>query len=544
MWKIVIIDDDPRVLKGMKNAIPWEQLGAEWVGESTDGEQGLALIRSMQPHIVLTDIYMPVMNGIEMIELLRAEQYEGKIVILSGYSDFQHARQALRLNVNDYLSKPVTIQTIREVLGKVITGLEEERRKHAEQQRLEDKLLMYEPFVMKEWIKSVLTGTATPELAMLKEAEALRAKWEKQSHVVLGLHILRVDKKPLNAAAAGHSEGAGAALMQVLNAALIEEQLDCEFIELHSQHKAVIIHFDQSIPVDEALKEVRGLGMRLIRSAAGFPEYNVGVGVGSLKPNWQEIADSAEEAFFSIAAHYSVQSNDSYMVEYSTVASSPMAMAGARKSVGHIKFCQQILEGLQHSQLEQVRTAIDAYRAKLDEIVLSPSDIAMLGTEIWAILTYSLYDVGIFLDEMFPELDLKQQLSPISTSGQFMDWLLQKAETICSSQQWDENLKHKQAVDFIIQYIHEHYADNITIHSLSNELYISRYYLGQIFKKATGDSFNHYLTKVRIAKARAMILEGKLLIYEIAEKVGFKNVPYFSTLFKKHTGLNPTDLLK
>lgn len=543
MWKIVIIDDDPRVLKGMKNAIPWEELGAEWVGESMDGEQGLALVRRIQPHIVLTDIYMPVMNGIEMIEQLRSEQYDGKIVILSGYSDFNHARQALRLNVNDYLSKPVTIQTIREVLGKVIADLEEEQLRNAEQQRLENKLLMYEPFVMKEWIKSVLTGTATPELARLKEAEALRAKWEKQSHVVLGLHINRADKKPLNAAA-DQSEGDGAALIGVLSAALLEEELDCEFIELHSHHKAVLVHYDRDVAADEALKQIRGTGMRMIRSAASFPEYNVCVGVGSLKPNWQEIADSAEEAFFSIAANYSLQSNDSYMVEYSAVASRPMTMAGVRKSVGHIKFCQQILEGLQHSRLEQVRTAIEAYREKLEDIALAPPDIVMLGTEIWAILAYSLYDVGIFLDEMFPELDLKQQLSPISTSGQLMDWLLRKAELICGSQQWDENLKHKQAVEFMIQYIHEHYADNITIQSLSNELFISRYYLGQIFKKATGDSFNHYLTKVRIAKARAMILEGKLLVYEIAEKVGFKNVPYFSTLFKKHTGLNPTDLLK
>jgi two-component system response regulator YesN len=543
VWKIVIIDDDPRVLKGMKNSIPWQQLGAEWVGESMDGEQGLELIRRTQPHIVLTDIYMPVMSGIDMIELLRGEQYEGKIIILSGYSDFQHARQALRLNVDDYLSKPVTIQTIREVLSKVISGLEEKRLKLAEQQRLEDKLLMYEPFVMKEWIKSVLTGTISPDLTHLKEAEALRAKWEKQSHIVLGLHIFRSDNKPLNAVA-GDNEADGVPLVQVINVALMEGQLDCEFIELHSHHKAIIVHFDQNVPTGEALKEVRELGMRMIRSTASFSDYNVCVGVGTIKLNWLEIADSMEEAFFSIAANYSMQSNNSYLLEYSTVENNPMTTAGVRKSIGHIKFCQQIFEGLQHSQLDQVRTVINAYRLKLDEIVLTPPDILMLGTEIWAILTYSLHDIGVFLDEMFPELDLKQALSPTASSGHLMDWLLQKVELICSNQQWGENLKHKQAVDFIIQYIHEHYAENITIYSLSNELFFSRYYLGQIFKKATGDSFNHYLTKVRIAKARVMILEGKLLIYEIAEKVGFKNVPYFSTLFKKHTGLNPTDLLK
>ncbi|GAA3333135.1 hypothetical protein GCM10020331_096020 [Ectobacillus funiculus] len=127
MCKIVIIDDERQVLQGMKRVIPWEELEAEWAGEAMDGEQGLELIRETQPDIVLTDIYMPVMNGLEMIEKLRHENFQGKIIILSGYSDFEYARHALRLNVHDYLSKPVTVQTIREVLQSAISKVEQEK---------------------------------------------------------------------------------------------------------------------------------------------------------------------------------------------------------------------------------------------------------------------------------------------------------------------------------------------------------------------------------------------------------------------------------
>lgn len=277
MWKIAIVDDDYNVLAGLKNAIPWAELDAEWVGEAADGEQGLQLLRACQPDIVITDIYMPVLNGLDMVERLANEEYSGKIIILSGYSEFEYARQALRLGISDYLSKPVTVHTIRSVLQRTIAELEEELMQKHRHENLLDKLRVYEPFIEREWIKSVAVGTA--------------------------------------------------------------------------------------------------------------------------------------------------------------------------------------------------RTAT------------------------------------------------------LPGGG-------------------GENIKHRQAVDFIIQYIHDHYAEPITITELADRLYISRNYLSHLFKLAAGESFNSYLTRVRMEKAKKLILEGKHLIYEVAEQVGYKNVPYFSTLFKKYNGYNPTELLK
>lgn len=94
------------------------------------------------------------------------------------------------------------------------------------------------------------------------------------------------------------------------------------------------------------------------------------------------------------------------------------------------------------------------------------------------------------------------------------------------------------------QYIHEHYAEEVTLAELSEKIYISRNHLSIIFKNMTGETFNNYLTRVRIEKARELLMERKMLVYEVAERVGYKNVPYFSTLFKKMTGLNPTDFIK
>lgn len=105
MWKVVVVDDDRHVLQSMKKNFPWNEIGIEWVGEAADGEEGLEIIGQLNPDIVITDIYMPVMNGLNMIEKLRNDHFQGAILILSGYADFQYAVQALRLKVDDYISK-------------------------------------------------------------------------------------------------------------------------------------------------------------------------------------------------------------------------------------------------------------------------------------------------------------------------------------------------------------------------------------------------------------------------------------------------------
>ena len=159
MRTIVIIDDDPQSLEGMREVIAWDEINCKWVGELRTDKPVLELIRELNPDIVITDIYMPIMNGLSMVEHLRNENFLGKIIILSGYSDFEYARKALRLQVDDYMSKPVTVEEIVSVLQKVKRELEEEDISEINEQEMRKKLMLFEPFVVSEWIKSVVSGT-------------------------------------------------------------------------------------------------------------------------------------------------------------------------------------------------------------------------------------------------------------------------------------------------------------------------------------------------------------------------------------------------
>ncbi|UOF90610.1 response regulator transcription factor [Fodinisporobacter ferrooxydans] len=369
MWKVVIVDDDQQTLNGMKKVIPWEQLQAECVGECIDGKEGLETILSIQADLVLTDIYMPVMNGLEMIEQLRQQGYKGKIIILSGYSDFEYARKALRLQVDDYLSKPLSVQTLKQVLETSFRKLEEE------------------------------------------EAQKI--------------------------------------LLEKMSTNFFNEGISNE------------------IP--------------------------------------QEVT----------------------------------------KAIRPFSFYHQLAGAVRLGLVKQSMQTIDEYKQRLDQVKeITPPILQQQLYEIWGVLAYALHDVGIFLDEIFPNLDVQKEIRKIYTTEQMDEWLSRKVHMILMDRQWNENVKHKQAVEFMVQYIQEHYGEDVTIGDLAEKLFISRNHLSQIFKKIMGETFNTYLTQYRMEKAKTMILEGNYLIYEVAEKVGYKNIPYFSTLFKKYTGFTPSELQK
>lgn len=533
MWKILIIDDDFQVLEGMKKSIPWETIDAELAGEASDGVEGLDMVRQTEPDIVITDIYMPVMNGLEMIEKLREADFRGEIIILSGYADFQYARQAMRLGVTDYLSKPVTIEELGEVLSKVVKELESKELKKLEQEEVKRRLMMYEPFVHKEWLKSVITGTFDPSLAFESIQRSEYMHWLERNHMVMGIELTST-VRTANLSLIDWNLFRFA-LANIIREILAEEWSESEYIELHSHHAAVLFSAEPSLNLEEARKKIHSIGKRIAECVQTYLKLTIRIGLGSLKDNWQEIADSTEEAFLDLLQQTTVD----------TQGEKSMFLSEKEGAIRPIKFYQELAEAIVYSKEEAALSIIEAYFQQLKSVsAVTPAYLQYLCTELWAIFAYSLYSVGIVLDELVPDMELQKEIAQIQSQEQLKGWLKNKIHLIATSRHWHENFRHKEAVDFMIGYAHEHYAEEISLEDMSKQLYLSRNYLNQIFKKATGETFTNYVIRVRMKKAQALLAEGKYLIYEISEKVGYKNVPYFSTIFKKYNGINPSEVGK
>lgn len=523
MWKVAIVDDDPNVLRGMKKIIPWAELDLEFVGEEQDGQQGLELIRATRPDIVITDIYMPVLNGLDMIEKLRDEGFQGKIVILSGYSDFEYARQAVRLDVDDYLSKPTSIEMLRQVMEKMIRRLEEELMKKEKMDEVYKKLLSYEPFVTKEWMKSIVDGTFKENVCHDRLLSMQPEYWLKGKHLAVGIEIIG-DQRSAQISISDWNL-LRFAVGNVANEVLHKEWPKSQVIELQTRRMVILLHCDSEGSPEENKVRAHLVCQDVRNSVEKFVKIRILFGIGNVKDNWQQISESITEAFISIQT----QSSD----------------VNPDLSETHLQFYHNFAQAIRNSKASYAKELVKGYIVHLNEIDLATQVLLQqYAKEIWTILAYTLFDTGIVLNDIYPNHILQYDLDKISSIRQLELWLLNMIDVILESRKYKDNLKHQKAMDTIIEYIHEHYTEDISLEELSDIVLISKNYLCYIFKKVTGETFNQYLTRVRIEKAKEMILDGKWLVYEIAEKVGYKNIPYFSTVFKKITGHTPTELVK
>jgi two-component system response regulator YesN len=527
MWKVVIIDDDPNLLEGMRYAIPWKELNAEWAGEAIDGKEGMELILQAKPDIIISDIDMPVMNGLEMLEALRREQYEGKFIILSGYSDFEYARQALRLSVDDYLSKPITIDSLKKVLERVIGNLEQERLKEQEAQEHEQRLQDFEPYVMKEWLKSLLIGDANKQVVQSDLIQAKVERWEKQVHVVLCMELEMSDGLK-NWYAFGRN------LMRFAIQNVVREIMDAygaeyEYIEMNSRLYALLIHLDADGESKHLMESITRQSSRQIETCLrDHVKLVMATGIGSIQQDWRQLGESFERACHTLKGETLGQNGPIQGQEISSV-----------------RFFHQLAEAVRNVQEEHGNRLIAEYTAGLKAAEpFHKQDVKLFVSELWIIMNYTLYDIGIELKSIYPAFEPVSEPDDEHTAVSLQRWLEEMVRTIIHSTHMNENVRHQKIVEFITQFTHEHYMEDITLGMIAEKVQVSKNYLGQIFKNVMNETFNNYVTRIRMERAKGMLLEGNLYIYEVAEKVGYNSISYFSTQFKKYTGYNPTDLIK
>ncbi|WP_100407350.1 response regulator transcription factor [Bacillus solitudinis] len=538
MWRVVIIDDDEKVLRGMKNIIPWDEFNCEWVGEAKNGEEGIEIIEETNPDIVITDIYMPVMNGIEMIQELREREFDGKVIILSGYSEFEHARQAMRLGIDDYLSKPASPQTIKDVLQSLINRLEQENMEKLEYVELREKVKLYEPVAEKEWLKSLVTGTANL-FNLPKTIELITDNWKNKHHVVVSItYDESLEQSTLYQTNWYLFRFAASNIIKETTSPYFD---DFHFIELHSYQAVLCIHFDAD--ADGVTDKLDKLISLIETSMNTYLNVTTSLSIGGIKTNWSELDESMKEAMYSLSKSSFNKAEQPLTIEQvpelSLVNSEQRTLWSESMEAN-----QKLAESIRYADEKAACEVIDQFFEKAAKQPYNKAVAIQIGIEMWTIMTYSLYDIGIRIHDMFSDnFDLYRDLTQKESWEEIAQYFKESANHVCHHQQWDENMKHRQLVEQMIDYVQTHLSDNITLQEIADELFISRNYLGQIFKKIVGEPFKNYITRVRMEKAKKMIQGGNHLIYEVSEKVGYVNPAYFTTTFKKYTGYTPTELI-
>ncbi|MFZ5823508.1 MAG: response regulator transcription factor [Bacillota bacterium] len=498
MWTVMLVDDEPAVRDGLRDHLNWTAMGARVVASVSSGEEALELFPTLRPDIVLTDIYMPGMDGLELMQRLHAEAPDTVFVVLSGYDEFEKARRSLQVGAVDYILKPARVKEIQEVIGRAVGRCEENR--------LNRRLAASLPALREHFLMRLLRERPDPAEA---EFLALTPLLEGPFAVAL-LSLERT--------------GAISPVEWQLARLQIQEAASgagCYPLPYPGDHIPVILHQ----PADP-----EGWSRQLLDTLQGSCPLTVTIGLSRLCAQVSEAFGQAQEALA-----YKAILGVSRVIPLAKVA-----VDGDHLLPYQPERNQALLEALRAGDEAEVRRLVGVVAASLAEAPLPY--VRGVCTELYGLGVMALSERGLATEEGLSPAEFWARLTAAEDAASTFSWLEVHLGQTAARLNVRRESRHERVLQEIDELIAQRYAEELTLEEVARSVFLSRTYVAYLFKQVRGRPFLEHLTRVRMAKARELLLSTDLSVSEIAERVGYKNPVYFSRLFREYAGMMPSEL--
>ena len=515
MYRVIIVDDEPVIRKGLRETIEWDSLGLEVAGEAADGIEALKLIKAVRPEILITDIRMPDMDGIQLIQEVKKLDFDVKITILSGYSEYDYLKAAIRLGVDNYLLKPIDNDELISNLKNAVSEIEKEAVVGL-QIRQGSELLR------SNTLRRLVTGNISLE-ELKEKADFLN---------------IAVNAEVFACAACAVPRQVPAAQREQLSRSLNRDiAVDLpggsmiSFVDGDGNLALLMAHDD----VPDGREGVRR-ALEAVMARADGERIPLTVGVGRPATHLEGIQASYESAKESL--EYGAFLKNSGIIWYDRVPQeAPQDRAFERIDYDRMKGC--IRRGDQDGLKKCLEETLDAMAS---EMTLSLNQAQNALMHIAVRMTECFHETYGSMNTFRDPIDFDfAQLFALRRFSEMRAWLIELCGKLFSENKMVLG-KGTSVVGLAVAYIAEHYREGVTLKQVALHCHINTSYLGQIFKKETGSAFTDYVNAMRIREAQRLLANPTLKVYEIAEQVGFTDYHYFLKIFKKVTGITPTDL--
>lgn len=533
MKSVFIVDDDQNVINGLKEHIPWRQLSLNVQGSALNGGEALKKIRERKPDIVITDVYMPALNGLELIQKIRKEFPDIHVIIYSAYEDFENARQAMKYGVQHFLLKPAAVSEFESVLDTVVNEIKVEEKQNKLLQYDHEQIDKYIGHVRDSFFRDML-NKKRHELHISKEKLELLGIPLNSKVIVASISMIRSPylKKSDEREWQLLKFGASNIILETIEQTSMAEMFHTHLVDYSDSTFVLIFLSNRSDRMDETVMKV---SEHMITNILSILKLSLAIGVGGVKDDIREIKNSFVESQRALEmADYE---------EINRVYSYREVKRDSRESFQYpLEILKEIYGIMNRKECENI---MDGW-AKLEDYLLKNKAPTFIVQNICVSLVSSL-----LIQEYYEEKidDDGQMISAyisdiynMHSKRQLFDWM--RHLLIKWSEKLKEQLTGKRS-HFLIrevkEYVQRHYDREIKLAEIAELLHVNKNYLSQLFKKVTGDTFVSYLNKYRIEKAKTKLREGRYLIYEISEMVGYQNPTYFSQVFKSITGMSPSE---
>lgn len=516
-YKVFFVEDEIITREGIRDNVDWRASGFEFCGEAADGEMALPLLRMAQPDVLITDIKMPFMDGLQLSKIMRERMPWVKIIILSGHDEFEYAQQAIKLGVTDYLLKPITIQSLQSVLQKLTTQLDQERKEHENLKKLQDQVDENRAILRERLLFKLVVGAVSPT-EVVEDGQALGLNLIGRYYMVVILKIEPVDRTEQY----DHDEYQR---IQSHVVGLIEK--DPDVFVLKKDWNDLVLIFKGSTP--EYLEEGRDLLLDAVRVEITKTRYKLTIGTGAAKKRIADVCQSFAEALAYIQNPFDNKSGLSQSLERMEL----------------LKVDKTAVENYLHSGAKEgFDEFYNAYLLPLGETALKSNLIKnYIFVDVVLAITKLVNDLGGEVDKVIPELNsVEAIMSNIKTLEQLREQVYKIISNTLAYRDGKPKGQYKDLIRQAREYIEFHYKDpDLSLNMVAAHANLSASHFSVVFSQENGHTFKDYLTEIRINKAKELLRMTALRSAEIAYQVGYNDPHYFSSVFKKHTGLSPIE---
>lgn len=519
MFKIMIVDNEAAIRKGLAHCIRWETLDCVVAGQAEDGIDALNQIPIIHPDIVISDIRMPEMDGLELVRKLNETYPHIKSIILTGFPDFEYAQRAIEYRVVDFVLKPTAVDSLVQAIEKAKARIVEDSSNQHLSRRLADQSEQNLKLQQGMLIHDLINGASLSQPFVLNRTSQLDL--DLTSYHVLRLEISPIEKKEADPL-------------------IYLKQAQSVLADCMSEYLVHFVPFgDQLCYAIACTSDTASLELRCREAVdiiGSLPRFLLYIGISRYYTDPLSMSRAAEEA--EQAAQIALYSSDRPVASYSQMPAIPQQI------IAHVfedlKLLKSAIENQNISGTLKIITKLFHY-IKVNKIPIEEVRNICVYIHQFCINPLFFHNAEDYAAEI--GLPALKRLIEGSSVDSLEKNMLSFAELILDRMACDTSCQGN-LIHTIKNYIAQHYREELTLEGLASIVYLSPTYLSKLFKRETGENLSTYMQNVRIDAAKTLLRTTPLKTYEVAERVGISDPVYFSRIFKKVVGVKPKDFRK
>ncbi|MEH7119752.1 response regulator [Neobacillus vireti] len=519
--KVLIVDDEKHVREGIRLLGEWEQNGITEIYEAVNGEEAIQLIGTLRPEIIFSDMKMPKMDGTQLLEWIKENQPTSKTIVVTGYDDYHYMRKAIHFGSSDYLLKPVDPEILNQTLEKVV----KEWRKEEEERN--SKTTSY------QLINEMKPVYRDRKLTQLLNSDNLKEEWyeefgftKAQKYLVT---LVRINRKAIEAFQ-GDRDLTYFTLLNVMNEILQENECGIAFRYLANKGEIVIIFWDQFAQIEILLG-------RIYKAVLNVINVSCHIAVGNEVDKRNELMDSYQHAKRVLLNSNVLDSIENKVYRQNVIHPPVLKNLYAYSSeielavqAGEIRAFEELIQSIAKRYTEGDYLA-------WEQLLMLENEYLVMSNR-W----FKQFNITVKVsDQIEYRLDrFFNQYGTFELEG-YIKRILREISIFLKGVKRRTAQKSNNVIHEIEKYLQSNFDRDVKLQEISDHFYISREYISRKFKQEFNVNISDYVVKIRMERAKALLKNSGLKIYDIANMVGYHDDKYFRKVFKKVEGVTPNE---